>query len=96
MEKVIRPRLHTPFQATKRLVGFVVLLLAATMIWPFPFSHVMPTLVIMLISFAYLEEDGVLLCISLGAALLSLSITGAIVWAMVEATSVVERLWMGA
>jgi hypothetical protein len=50
METLIRPRLHTPFQATKRLVGLVVLILAATLMWPFPFSQVVPALVIMLIS----------------------------------------------
>ncbi len=96
MEALIRPRLHTPFQATKRLIGFIVLLLAATLIWPFPFSHIIPALVIMLISFAYLEEDGVLLCISLAAALLSFSITAATVWATVSATDLIERLWTGA
>jgi hypothetical protein len=96
MEALIRPRLHTPFQATKRFVGLIVLLLAATLIWPFPFSHIIPALVIMLISFAYLEEDGVLLCISFAAALLSLSITAATVWATVRATGLIERLWTGA
>jgi hypothetical protein len=95
MEALIRPRLTTPFQATKRLVGLVVLLLAATLVWPFPFSHIIPTLVIMLISFAYLEEDGVLLCISFAAAVLSFSTTAAFVWATVRATGLIERLWMG-
>jgi hypothetical protein len=94
IEALIRPRLHTPFQATKRLVGFIVLLLAATLIWPLPLSHIVPALVIMLISFAYLEEDGVLLGISLAAALLSLSITATTVWATVRATGLIERLWM--
>ncbi len=93
METLISPRLHTTFQATKRLVGLVVLLLAATLMWPFPFSHIIPALVIMLISFAYLEEDGVLLCISLAAALLSFSITAATVWATVSTTGLIERLW---
>jgi hypothetical protein len=93
MEALIRPRLHTPFQATKRLVGLTVLLLAATIIWPFPFSYVIPTLVVILISFSYLEEDGVLLCFSLAAALLSFSITAATVWAAVRATGFIERLW---
>jgi hypothetical protein len=92
MEVFIRPRWHTPFQATKRMVGLIVLLLAATVIWPFPFSHIIPTLVIMLISFAYLEEDGVLLCISLAAALLSFAITAAIAWATVRATGLIEGL----
>jgi hypothetical protein len=95
MEVLIRPRLQTPFQATKRLVGLVVLLLAATLVWPFPFSQIIPVLVIMLISFAYLEEDGALLCISLGIALLSFSITAATVWATVSATGLIGRLWTG-
>lgn len=96
METLIRPRLWTPFQATKRLVGLVVLLLAATLVWPLPFSHIIPTLAIILLAFAYLEEDGVLLCISLAAALLSLSISAAIVWAAVRATGLIEGLWTGA
>jgi hypothetical protein len=95
MEALIHPRLRTPLLATKRLVGLVVLLLAATLIWPFPFSQIIPALVIMLVSFAYLEEDGVLLCVSLAAALLSLSITAGTVWATVQATGLIERLWIG-
>jgi hypothetical protein len=87
--------LQTPFQATKRVIGFIVLLLAATLIWPFPFSQIIPALVILLISFAYLEEDGALLCISLAVALLSFSITAATVWATVSATGLIERLWTG-
>jgi hypothetical protein len=92
MEKLIHPRWRTPFETTKRIVGFVVLLLAATLVWPFPFSHIIPALVIMLISFAYLEKDGALLCISLGAALGSLAITSATVWATIRATDLLERL----
>jgi hypothetical protein len=45
----------------------------------------------MLISFAYLEEDGVLLCISLVAALASLSLTAATVWATSRATGLIEN-----
>jgi hypothetical protein len=59
LETIIHPRWHPPFEATKRVVGLIILLLAATLIWPFPFSHIVPALVIMLVSFAYLEEDGV-------------------------------------
>ena len=92
LETIIHPRWPTPFEATKRGVGLIVLLLAATLIWPFPFSHVIPALVIMLLSFAYLEEDGVLLCISLAAAIISFSITAATVWATVRATGLLEKL----
>jgi hypothetical protein len=55
---------HTPFEATKRVVGSIIILLAATLLLPLPFSHIIPPLVIMLISFAYLEDEGMLLCIS--------------------------------
>jgi hypothetical protein len=92
MERLIHPRWRTPFETTKRTVGFVVLLLAATLVLPLPFSHIIPALVIMLISFAYLEEDGALLCISLGTALVSLAITSATVWATIRATNLLERL----
>lgn len=61
----IHPRWRTPFEATKRFASLVVLLLAITMFSPFPFGHITPALVVMLISFAYLKEDGVLLCIAL-------------------------------
>ena len=92
MEAVIHPRWPTPFQATKRLVGLTILLLAVTLIAPFPFN-VVPTLVIMLISFAYLEEDGVLLCISIVAAIFSLLISAGTVMATLRTTSVLEALW---
>jgi hypothetical protein len=92
MEVVIRPRWHTPFQTTKRLVGLAILLLAVTLIAPFPFN-ILPTLVIMLISFAYLEEDGLLLCMSLVATLLSLWITADTVLATVRTMGFLEGLW---
>jgi hypothetical protein len=92
LETIIHPRWPTPFEATKRGVGLIVLLLAATLIWPFPFSHIIPALVIMLLSFAYLEEDGMLLCISLAAAIISFSITAVTVWATVRATGLLEKL----
>ena len=81
LERFVRPRWQTPFEATKRVVGVVVLALAPTLIWPFPFSHIIPALVVALLSLAYLEEDGVLLCVALAAAALSLAITAMTVWA---------------
>jgi len=92
VEKFIRPRWRTPFQTTKRVIGVVVLLLAPTLIWPFPFSHIIPALVVMLISLAYLEEDGVLLCIALAAAVVSLAITAVTVWAGIKATNLLGPL----
>ena len=92
MEIFIHPRWPTPFEATKRLVGLTILLLAVTLIAPFPFN-IVPTLVIILISIAYLEEDGMLLCISIAAAILSLLITAGTVMATVQTTGFLEGLW---
>jgi hypothetical protein len=80
LERFIYPRWQTPLEATKRIVGIVVLLLGLSMLTPIPFSNIPPAIVVMLIAFAYLEEDGVLLCVTLGAALLMLVALGAIVW----------------
>jgi hypothetical protein len=92
VEVFIRPRWPTPFEATKRLVGMTILLLAVTLIAPFPFN-IVPTLVIMLISLAYLEEDGILLCISVVAAIFSLLITTGTVMATVRTAGFLEGLW---
>jgi hypothetical protein len=95
LEAVIHPRLPMPLQTTKCLIGFHVLLLTTTFVLPVPFSQIIPAFVVMLISFAYLEEDGVLLCISLVAALVSLCVTAATIWATLRATDLIEKLWMG-
>jgi hypothetical protein len=92
LERIIRPRWPTPFEATKRTVGFVVLLLGALLLVPIPFSHVIPALVIVLLSFAYLEEDGVVLCVALVAALVSIAIAAATVWATVRGIDWLDRL----
>lgn len=85
LERLVRPRWRDRFALTKRLVGFVILLLSTTLLAPIPFSQVIPILVIMLIAFAFLEEDGLLLGLALVAALGSLAITAAAVWGTVEA-----------
>lgn len=92
IERVVRPRWPTPFEATKMVVGLVVLLLAATLLAPIPFSNIIPGLVIVLLSFAYLEEDGIALCIALGAALVSLAIVAATVWAALRGIDFLDRL----
>lgn len=92
VEKVIRPRWPTPFEATKRVVGAVILLLGLTMVAPIPLSHIIPSLAIMLVAVAYLEEDGVMLCVALATSLLSLAITAAAVWATVEGIEFLDRL----
>jgi hypothetical protein len=92
MEMFVRPRWQTPFETTKRFVGFIVLLLALTTLAPFPF-YILPMLAILLIAFAYLEEDGILLCVSLLAAILSIAFTTGTILATVRAAGFVGRLW---
>jgi hypothetical protein len=80
-ERFVRPRWPTPFESTKRAVGAVVLLLGlCIMLVPIPFSNVAPAIVIALIAFAYLEEDGALLIATLVAALVLLACLAALVW----------------
>jgi hypothetical protein len=74
LEKVVHPRWPIPHQATKRLVGIVVVLLDITLTFtPLPLSNIIPALLIGLISLAYLQEDGLVLSIALalGALLLT-------------------------
>jgi hypothetical protein len=74
---MIRPRWDTPFEATKRLVGVVVVILScAIVLAPIPLTSVVPALVIALIALAYLEEDGLLLLIALVAAVGVLAVAG--------------------
>ncbi|MDX1711293.1 MAG: exopolysaccharide biosynthesis protein [Rhodovibrionaceae bacterium] len=84
IERLVRPRWRTPFEATKRTIGFITLLLGATLLVPIPFSHFIPALTLMLLAFAFLEEDGILLCFALIAALISLGITATAAWSVIE------------
>jgi len=93
-EKLIHPRWPTPFDATKRVVGTVVVILNTTLVFtPIPLSNVVPALVIALISLAYLEEDGVLLSIALLAAIIVLAIELVAVWEAVAGAKWIIDLW---
>lgn len=85
METVIRPRWKTPFEATKRVVGLVVLALTSVFFVPIPLSNIVPAVTIMLIALAYLEEDGVLLALSLAAAAGVILVAAFTVWQSVSA-----------
>jgi hypothetical protein len=93
IERMIHPRWHTPPEATKRLVGKVVVLLTVTVVFsPIPLSSVVPALMIALISLAYLEEDGLLLLISLSTAVVVLAIALVAVWETVVGAEWISRL----
>jgi hypothetical protein len=94
LEKLVHPRWHTPLEATKRLVGIVVVILNATVLFtPIPLSNVVPALLIGLISLAYLEEDGLVLSIALVAALVVLGGVAVTVWEIVVGAKWVIGLW---
>jgi hypothetical protein len=92
LERFIRPRWATPFETTKRVVGGVVLLLAVSLLAPVPLSNVPPALTIALVALAYLEEDGILLCAALAAALVMLTVAAAVAWETLSATGWVPSL----
>lgn len=92
LEKIVRPRWRTPFLATKRFVGLVVLMLGGTLFIPIPLSNIIPGALITLLAFAYLEEDGILLSIALGGATLSLMVTALEAWAALRGVNFLLRL----
>jgi hypothetical protein len=94
LEKIIRPRWPTPFEATKRLVGAVVMILNIVLVLaPVPLSNVVPAVVIALISLAYLEEDGLLLSIALLVAVIVLTVALLAVWETFFGTKWLGHLW---
>jgi Exopolysaccharide synthesis, ExoD len=93
LERFIRPRWPTPFEAINRVVGTVVLLLGLSMLAPISFSNVAPAILVILIASTYLEEDGALLCVTLGAALLMLAALAATVWQIVYLSYAMPRLF---
>jgi hypothetical protein len=94
LETMIHPRWPTPLEATKRLVGTVVVILNTAVVFiPIPLGSVIPALVIALISLAYLEEDGLLLSIALLVAAIVLTVTFVAVWEMVLGARWISVLW---
>ncbi len=80
-EKAMRRRWQISVVANRRIVGAVVMMLRATLIFtPIPLSNIVPALVIGLISLAYLEEDGLLLAISLATGCIVLAVEVGAVW----------------
>jgi hypothetical protein len=61
--------------------------------FPIPLSNMVPALVIALISLAYLEEDGVLLALSLSAAAIVLTVAALAVWEMLAGAKWIIDLW---
>jgi hypothetical protein len=94
LEKFIHPRWPTPLDATKLLVGAIVVLLNITLLFtPLPLSNVVPALVIALIALAYLEEDGLLLALALLASVIILAVEAVAVWETILGAKWIFGLW---
>jgi hypothetical protein len=89
LERFIRPRSSTPPEATGRAVGGIVLLLAVLLLNPVPLSNIPVGLTIVLLAFAYLEGDTLLLIIAAGLSVALLMAAAATLWGMVAAA-----IWM--
>jgi hypothetical protein len=88
LEKVIRPRWQMPLETTKRLVGAAVFLLTTLLLLtPLPFVQIVPGIIIVILSVAYLEDDGLLLSLGLFATLALLAASAGAVWGMIAALS---------
>jgi hypothetical protein len=94
LEKVVHPRWSAAFEAAKRFVGVMVLLLTAMLLLtPVPLSNVAPATVIAVIALAYIEEDGLVLCFALLVAVALITAASAAVWGAIVSAVVISRDW---
>ena len=85
VESAIYPRLATPPEATKRLVGSAIFILTVRLLLtPFPLSNILPAVLIAFISLAYLEQDGLLLIVGLAAGCLLLILDFGVIWHLIQ------------
>jgi hypothetical protein len=94
LEKAVHPRWPTAFEAAKHFVAVAVLLLTAALLFtPVPLSNIAPAMGIALISVAYLEEDGLLLCFALLAAIILVSVASAAIWGTIVGVAFISHIW---
>jgi hypothetical protein len=93
LERYIRPRWQAQFGAAKRLVGVAILIVGSLLFVPIPLSNVPPALAIVLLAFAYLEEDGVLLCLALAIIFVLSMIAGGMAWQGMSAAGWLDGLF---
>jgi hypothetical protein len=85
LEKGVHPRWPGLLAAVRPALGIVIMILSLQLILiPLPLSNIIPAVLILLISLAYLEEDGVLVAVSLTAGVGIVAINGAVLWDLVR------------
>jgi hypothetical protein len=94
LENAVHPRWPTIFEAAKRSVGVMVLLLTAVLLLtPVPLSNIAPAIVVVFISVAYIEEDGLLLCFALLIAVVLIGVVSAAVWGTIVSAILISHIW---
>jgi hypothetical protein len=84
LERAIYPRLATPPEITRRLVGAVIFILTVRLLLaPLPLSNVLPAILIAFISLTYLEHDGLLLIVGLLVGCLFLIVEFGAIWHLI-------------
>jgi len=93
VENAVHPRWPTVFEAAKRFVGVMILLMAGVvLLTPVPLSNIPPAIVIALIALAYIEEDGLLLCIAFLAAAVLIGGASAAVWGTIVGAELISHV----
>jgi hypothetical protein len=91
LEKLVHPRWPRAFEAAKRAVGVMILLLTLVLLLtPVPLSNVAPAMVISLISLAYVEEDGLLLSVGFLAAMILIGLGSVAVWGTIIGATLIS------
>jgi hypothetical protein len=80
LEKIVHPRWPISPRISRLAAGVAILALSGLFLAPLPLIQIVPALLVALIALAYLEEDGLLLCVSLLGSLILLLVTTAAIW----------------
>ena len=83
LEKIVHPRWSISAGLSRRAAGIAILALSGLFLAPLPLIQIVPALLVALIALAYLEEDGLLLCLSILGAIILLAVATAAVWGAV-------------
>lgn len=80
LENIVHPRWPISASISRRAAGLAILALSGLFLAPLPLIQIVPALLVALTALAYLEEDGLLLCLSILGAIILLAVATAAVW----------------
>ena len=92
LEKITYPRWHISPDVSRRAVGIAVLIVSVLFLVPLPLVQIVPALLVTLMSLAYLEKDGLLLCLSLVGAAVLLAIAIVATWGTILGAAWISRI----